>query len=170
MVGQHPRGTRLLLPTYGPRAHPIKRAFGKVHDLCTRNHTRERLQDLVVDMVEHFHVHGLWQYKLSELYYDHVVTAAVERMARENTLAATGWMPQSHMDRFRAPLEWAREACREQAEPAATAVTEYCGPCCGDGLPKSVCSCQKPGHRHHAPGNVACHGKMEGRARVSAMR
>ena len=32
----------LLLPTYCPRANPIKRAFSNVHDLCTRNHTRKR--------------------------------------------------------------------------------------------------------------------------------
>jgi hypothetical protein len=38
----HPRVTRLLLPTYGPRAHPIERAFGDVHDGCTRNHQRTR--------------------------------------------------------------------------------------------------------------------------------
>jgi hypothetical protein len=38
----HPRVTRLLLPTYCPRANPIERAFGDGHDGCTRNHQRTR--------------------------------------------------------------------------------------------------------------------------------
>jgi hypothetical protein len=78
------------LPTYGPRANPLERAFGDVHDLCTRNHTRKRLLDLVANVVEHLHVNGPWRYKLSDIYYTPEVTAAVERMARENALAAAG--------------------------------------------------------------------------------
>jgi hypothetical protein len=58
----------------------MERAFGDVHDLCTRNHTRKRLRDLVVDVEEHLHVNGPWKYKLSELYYEPAVTAAVENM------------------------------------------------------------------------------------------
>ena len=38
----HPRVTLLFLPTYCPRANPIERAFGDVHDCCTRNHQRKR--------------------------------------------------------------------------------------------------------------------------------
>src|SRR5262249_46308358 len=38
-LAKHPRVRLLLLPTYCPRANPIERAFGDVHDLCTRNHT-----------------------------------------------------------------------------------------------------------------------------------
>jgi putative transposase len=41
-LAAHPRVRRLLLPTYCPRAHPIERAFGDVHDCCTRNHQRKR--------------------------------------------------------------------------------------------------------------------------------
>jgi transposase len=41
-LAAHPRVRRLLLPTYCPRAHPIERAFGEVHDCCTRNHRRKR--------------------------------------------------------------------------------------------------------------------------------
>jgi transposase len=37
---KHPRLVVLWLPTYCPRAHPIERVFGDVHDKCTRNHTR----------------------------------------------------------------------------------------------------------------------------------
>jgi putative transposase len=85
---KHPRVTLLFLPTYCPRGNPIERAFGDVHDLCTRNHTRKRLRDLVADVVEHLYVNGPWPYTLSAIYDDPAVTAAVERMAMENTLAA----------------------------------------------------------------------------------
>ena len=85
---QHPRFELLFLPTYCPRANPIERAFGDVHDLCTRHHTRKRLLDLVADVVAHVHVNGPWKYKLSEIYYDLAITAAVEQRAKENTLAA----------------------------------------------------------------------------------
>jgi putative transposase len=89
-LAQHPRIRLLFLPTYCPRANPIERAFGDVHDLCTRNHKRKRLRDLVADVVEHLHVNGPWQYKLSELYDAPAVTVAVERMVTENTLASAG--------------------------------------------------------------------------------
>jgi putative transposase len=87
---KHPRVRLLFLPTYCPRANPIERAFGDVHDLCTRNHTRKRLQDLVADVVEHLDVNGPWRDKLSDIYDDPAVTAAVERIVMENTLAAAG--------------------------------------------------------------------------------
>ena len=89
-LATHPRVRRLFLPTYCPRANPIERAFGDVHDLCTRNHTRKRLRDLVADVVEHLAVNGPWRYHLSAIYDDPAVTAAVERMVMENTLAAAG--------------------------------------------------------------------------------
>ena len=89
-LAKNPRFELLFLPTYCPRANPIERAFGDVHDLCTRNHTRKRLRDLVADVVEHLHVNGPWRYKLSDIYDDPAVTAAVERMAMEQTLAAAG--------------------------------------------------------------------------------
>jgi transposase len=82
-LANHPRVTLLFLPTYGPRANPIERAFGDVHDLCTRNHTRKRLPDLVADVEDHLHLNGPWKYKLSDLYYEPAVTAAVEKIAAE---------------------------------------------------------------------------------------
>jgi transposase len=82
-VAAHPRFTVLFLPTYCPRANPIERAFGDVHDLCTRNHTRQRLRDLVADVEEHLCVNGPWKYKLSALYYEPAVTTAVEKLATE---------------------------------------------------------------------------------------
>jgi DDE superfamily endonuclease len=82
-LAAHPRFTRLWLPTYGPRANPIERAFGDVHDLCTRNHMRQRLRDLVADVEAHLHLNGPWQYQLSALYDEPAVTAAVEKIASE---------------------------------------------------------------------------------------
>jgi putative transposase len=80
-LAAHPWVTLLWLPTYCPRANPIERAFGDVHDCCTRNHQRKRLPDLLTDVEDHLHWNGPWKYQLSELYYEPAVTAAVERMA-----------------------------------------------------------------------------------------
>jgi len=54
-----------------------------VHDLCTRNHTRKRLQDLVADVEAHLQLNGPWQYQLSALYSEPAVTAAIEKIASE---------------------------------------------------------------------------------------
>ena len=54
---------------YCPRANPIERVFGDVHDKCTRNHTRKRLRTLVGDVEEHLAENGPWKYRLSEIYY-----------------------------------------------------------------------------------------------------
>ncbi len=82
-LAAHPRVTWLLLPTYCPRANPIARAFGDVHDCCTRNHRRKRLPDLVADVEDHLHRNGPWPYQLSDLYDEPAVTAAVENIAAE---------------------------------------------------------------------------------------
>jgi transposase len=79
----HSRVTLLFLPTYCPRANPIERAFGDVHDCCTRNHQRKRLPDLVADVEDHLHLNGPWQYKLADLYYEPAVTTAMEKIAAE---------------------------------------------------------------------------------------
>jgi transposase len=77
-LAAHPRFALLYLPTYCPRANPIERAFGDVHDKCTRNHTRKRMWHLVQDVKRHLQVNGPWPYALSDLYYTPEVTAAVE--------------------------------------------------------------------------------------------
>jgi DDE superfamily endonuclease/Winged helix-turn helix len=82
-LASHPRFELLWLPTYGPRANPIERAFGDVHDKCTRNHKRKRLRGLVQDVEQHMQENGPWKYKLSRLYDAPEVTAAVERIAAE---------------------------------------------------------------------------------------
>jgi putative transposase len=79
----HPRVTLLFLPTYCPRANPIERAYGDVHDCCTRNHRRKRLPDLVADVEDHLDLNGPWKYQLSDLYYEPEVTAAVEKIVAE---------------------------------------------------------------------------------------
>lgn len=86
-VGQwlatHPRFALLWLPTSCPRANPIERAFGDGHDKCTRNHKRKRLRDVIGDVEWHLHANGPWLSKLSRLYQEPEVTAAVERIAAE---------------------------------------------------------------------------------------
>jgi putative transposase len=82
-LANHPRFTLLWLPTYCPRANPLERVFGDVHDKCTRNHTRKRLRDLIQDVERHMEANGPWQYRLSHLYEAPEVTAAVEYIAAE---------------------------------------------------------------------------------------
>ena len=85
----HPRFELFWLQTYCPRANPIERAFGDVHDKCTRNHKRKRLRDLVQDVEQHIQENGPWQYKLSRLYDTPEVTAAVERITARNNQACS---------------------------------------------------------------------------------
>jgi transposase len=88
-LAAHPRFAILYLPTYCPRANPIERAFGDVHDKCTRNHTRKRMWHLVQDVKRHLRSNGPWRYALSEIYYTPEVTAAVEALqTADNSLAA----------------------------------------------------------------------------------
>ena len=82
-LAAHPRFELLFLPTYCPQANPIERVFGDVHDKCTRNHRRTRLEALVGDVEHHVALNGPWQYKLSHLYYTPEVTAALERLTQE---------------------------------------------------------------------------------------
>jgi transposase len=85
---QHPRIELVYLPTYCPKANPIKGAFGDVHDKCTRNHQRKRLGDLVAEVIKHLQVNGPWKYKLSAIYYTPEVTAVIEKMGAEERLKA----------------------------------------------------------------------------------
>ena len=85
-LATQPRFKVRFLPTYCPKANPIERAFGDVHDKCTRNHQRKRIEDLVWDVERHLLTNGPWKYKLSQLYYTPEVTAAVERLTTEQQL------------------------------------------------------------------------------------
>jgi transposase len=84
-LATHPRFELLFLPTYCPKASPIERAFGDVHDKCTRNHKRKRLWTVVRDVAQHLVVNGPWQYELSEIYYTPEVTAVVQALAKAST-------------------------------------------------------------------------------------
>ena len=79
-LAAHPRFELRYLPTYCPQAHPRERAFGDVHDKCTRNHTRKQIWHLVQDGKRHLQVNGPWRYALSEIYYTPEVTAAVHAL------------------------------------------------------------------------------------------
>src|SRR5215467_10224742 len=83
-VAAHPRFTLLWLPTYCPRANPIERAFGDVHDKCTRNHKRKRLRDVIGDIERHLDQNGPWLYKLSRVYDAPEVTDAVACFTAEH--------------------------------------------------------------------------------------
>lgn len=79
-IASHPRFELVWLPAYCPRANPIERAFGDVHDKCTRNHRRTHLTELVADVVWHLKRNGPWHYRLSEIYYTAEVDAAVVQL------------------------------------------------------------------------------------------
>jgi transposase len=78
---QHPRFVLLFQPTYCPRANPIERCFGDLHDKVTRNHRRKRIRDLVNDVQQHLIQNGPWHYQLSEIYQAAEVTQALEKQA-----------------------------------------------------------------------------------------
>jgi transposase len=87
-VGDHPRFELVFLPSYCPRANPIERAFGDVHDKCTRNHKRQRIAELVADVVWHLKRNGPWRYRLSEIYYTPEVDAALGELVDAEQLKA----------------------------------------------------------------------------------
>jgi transposase len=78
---QHPRFRLLFLPTYCPRANPIERCFGDLHDKVTRNHRRKRMRNLVCDVQRHLDQNGPWLYRLSEIYHSTEVTQALKQQA-----------------------------------------------------------------------------------------
>lgn len=91
-VGQwlaaQPRFELVFLPAYCPRANPIERAFGDVHDKCTRNHKRTLLADLVGDVVWHLKRNGPWRYQLSDIYYAPEIDQAVAELVAARKLKA----------------------------------------------------------------------------------
>ncbi len=84
----HPRFEIVWLPSYCPKANPIERAFGDVHDKCTRNHKRTQIADLVNDVTWHLKRNGPWRYKLSSLYYESEVEAALAELNNARQLKA----------------------------------------------------------------------------------
>ena len=83
----HPRFELLWLPTYCPKANPIERIFGDVHDKITRNHKRKRLRDLVADVGRYLNRHGPWPYQLSTIYQEPEVTATLKELRAKRQAA-----------------------------------------------------------------------------------
>lgn len=87
-LAAHPRFEIVWLPSYCPKANPIERAFGDVHDKCTRNHKRGRIADLVGDVLWHLKRNGPWPYQLSSIYYAPEVDVAVADLSAAPKLKA----------------------------------------------------------------------------------
>ncbi len=87
-LAAHPRFELIWLPSYCPRANPIERAFGDVHDKCTRNHKRTALCELVGDVKQHLRWNGPWRYRLSEIYHAPEVEAALAELKSAQELKA----------------------------------------------------------------------------------
>jgi transposase len=81
-LAEHPRFALVFQPTYCPRSSPIERIYGDVHDHVTRNHRRKRMRDLVADVIRFLEGHGAWRYRLSEIYQEPEVTAALRKLQR----------------------------------------------------------------------------------------
>jgi transposase len=84
----HPRFEVAYLPASCPQANPIERAFGDVHDKCTRNHKRTQISELVSDVMWHLKANAAWRYKLSKIYYTPEVAGAVAELAATRKLKA----------------------------------------------------------------------------------
>jgi transposase len=82
-LANNPRFELLFLPSYCPKSNPIERAFGDVHDKCTRNHKRSLLADLLLDVQNHLQFNGPWLYRLSHIYFDSSVTRTMVDLARQ---------------------------------------------------------------------------------------
>jgi transposase len=102
----HPRVQWLFLPPYCPRANPMERAFGDVHDKCTRNHTRTHLEALGGDVEQPLERNGPWCDHLSHLYYAPEVTTAMEALAAEE------WCQVAALVRHAAGVLWRWAAIR----------------------------------------------------------
>ncbi len=87
-LAAHSRFELVCLPSYCPQANPIERAFGDVHDKCTRNHKRTQITDVVSDVVWHLKANAPWRYKLSRIYYTPEVEQAVTELTTTRKLKA----------------------------------------------------------------------------------
>jgi transposase len=81
-LAAHPRFELVFLPTYCPRANPIERIFGDVHDQVTRHHKRKRIRHLVSDVLRYLAQHGPWLYRRSEIYDTPEITASLHKLQR----------------------------------------------------------------------------------------
>ena len=77
----HPRFEFIWLPRYCPKANPIERIFWDLHERCTRNHTRKRIELLVEDIEQYLPESAGWNGYLPSIYYEHEVTDMVNSIS-----------------------------------------------------------------------------------------
>lgn len=75
---QHPRFVLLWLPRYCPKANPIERVFGDLHDQITRNHSHRTLPPLVAE-VEHYLDRRTWQGLMPSIYQEPAIETALRQ-------------------------------------------------------------------------------------------
>jgi len=78
----HPRFVLLWLPRYCPKAHPIERVFGNLHDQITRNHAPRTLPPLLAEGQQYLRCrahHG----PLPSMYREPAVKSALRDLRRK---------------------------------------------------------------------------------------
>jgi transposase len=81
-LARHPRFVLLWLPRYCPKANPIERIFGDLHDQITRNHRHQTLPPLLAEVQRYLRRrahHG----RLPSIYSEPVVKSALRRLRRK---------------------------------------------------------------------------------------
>jgi transposase len=81
-LARHPRFVLLWLPRYCPRANPIERVFGDLHDQITRNHCHRTLPPLLAEVQRYLRRrahHG----RLPSPYREPTVKSALCRLHRQ---------------------------------------------------------------------------------------
>jgi transposase len=81
-LARHPRFVLLWLPRYCPKANPIERIFGELHDQITRNHRHRTLPPLLAEAQQYLRRrahHG----QLPSIYYESAVASTLRRLRRK---------------------------------------------------------------------------------------
>jgi transposase len=81
-LARHPRFVLLWLPRYCPKANPIERIFGDLHDQITRNHRHRTLPPLLAEAQRYLRCrahHG----QLPSIYHELAVESALRRLRRK---------------------------------------------------------------------------------------
>jgi transposase len=81
-LARHPRFVLLWLPSCCPKAHPIERIFGDLHDQITRNHRHQTLPLLLAEVQRYLRRrahHG----RLPSIYSEPVVKSALRKLRRK---------------------------------------------------------------------------------------
>jgi hypothetical protein len=81
-LARHPRFVLLWLPCYCPKANPIERIFGDLHDQITRNHRHRTLPPLLAEVQRYLRRrahHG----QLPSIYHEPAVKSALRRLRRK---------------------------------------------------------------------------------------